>query len=188
MAARVERGECLGQVRVIDRAIFRGLRRGRRDALWFAARRFILRRVVDAILPPKPGLRVLDIGLRCRVHAHRVSSPITRAWDTTVARRHRIRPRAASESSCTSALVGRRQVDRPRRRGVLLNDVIEHVPDDRAMLGEVVERMRPGSTLVITVPADMRLWRPHDERMGQYRRYDEPWRRGLSRACRSSRG
>jgi SAM-dependent methyltransferase len=65
---------------------------------------------------------------------------------------------------------------------VLLNDVIEHVPDDRAMLSEVVGAMRPGATLVITVPADMRLWSPHDERMGHYRRYDEAM---LARAVES---
>ena len=55
---------------------------------------------------------------------------------------------------------------------VLLNDVIEHVADDRSLLAGVVARMRPGTALVITVPADMRLWSPHDERMGHYRRYD----------------
>jgi SAM-dependent methyltransferase len=55
---------------------------------------------------------------------------------------------------------------------VLLNDVIEHVADDRALLASVVAPMKPGAILVVTVPADMKLWSPHDERMGHFRRYD----------------
>ncbi|HEY2881334.1 MAG TPA: class I SAM-dependent methyltransferase [Pirellulales bacterium] len=54
---------------------------------------------------------------------------------------------------------------------VLLTDVLEHVPVDRGLLAAIVEACRPGAKLLITVPADMRLWSPHDEVFGHFRRY-----------------
>jgi SAM-dependent methyltransferase len=55
---------------------------------------------------------------------------------------------------------------------VLLTDVLEHVPDDFGMLESIVQACPEGSQLVLTVPADMQLWSPHDESFGHYRRYD----------------
>jgi SAM-dependent methyltransferase len=54
----------------------------------------------------------------------------------------------------------------------LLLDVIEHVPDDAALVREAVASLRPGGYLLVTVPAGMELWSPHDEVFGHYRRYD----------------
>lgn len=54
----------------------------------------------------------------------------------------------------------------------LLMDVLEHVPDDRALLSPVVAAARPGSRFLITVPADTKLWGPHDVSFGHFRRYD----------------
>jgi hypothetical protein len=56
--------------------------------------------------------------------------------------------------------------------------VLEHVPDDRALLERLVTAVRPGAHLVLTVPADMALWSAHDESFGHFRRYD---RAGLER-------
>ena len=55
---------------------------------------------------------------------------------------------------------------------VLITDVLEHVADDRAMLASIVNACPPGANILITVPADMRLWSPHDEAFGHYRRYE----------------
>jgi len=52
-------------------------------------------------------------------------------------------------------------------------DVLEHVPDDRSFLAAVVDRLEDGDLLLLTVPADMALWSPHDESHGHYLRYDE---------------
>ena len=41
---------------------------------------------------------------------------------------------------------------------VLLMDVLEHVPDDAAVVGSIVDALRPGCHVLITVPADMKLW------------------------------
>jgi len=54
----------------------------------------------------------------------------------------------------------------------LLMDVLEHVPDDTALLAPLVTAAQPGSHFLITVPADMKLWSPHDVSFGHFRRYD----------------
>jgi len=55
---------------------------------------------------------------------------------------------------------------------LLIMDVLEHVPDDFQLFSEILSHARPGTYLLITVPADMALWSKHDESFGHYRRYD----------------
>ena len=45
---------------------------------------------------------------------------------------------------------------------VLMTDVLEHVFDDRGLLEPIIDVCPPGAKLLLTVPADMRLWSPHD--------------------------
>ena len=55
---------------------------------------------------------------------------------------------------------------------LLLLDVLEHVPDHRTFLRELVaDALAPGGTLVISVPAWQYLFSKHDEAMNHYRRY-----------------
>lgn len=62
---------------------------------------------------------------------------------------------------------------------VLLCDVLEHIEDDTGTLRDVVSLMRPGSTVLVTVPGHRRLWSPHDERHGHQRRYEREDLEGL---------
>jgi hypothetical protein len=55
---------------------------------------------------------------------------------------------------------------------VTLLDVLEHQEDDRAFMTELVAKLEPGTTLVVTVPAGSYLWSSWDEALGHYRRYD----------------
>ena len=50
-------------------------------------------------------------------------------------------------------------------------DVIEHTPDDRRTLRELLRITRPGGHLVATVPAHPHLWSQHDVVNMHYRRY-----------------
>jgi SAM-dependent methyltransferase len=50
-------------------------------------------------------------------------------------------------------------------------DVIEHTPDDRESLAELMRVTRPGGLLVVTVPAYPALFSAHDVANGHYRRY-----------------
>ena len=52
-----------------------------------------------------------------------------------------------------------------------LMDVLEHLPDDRQALQQVIDSARPGSHILITVPANPALWSQHDISAEHYRRY-----------------
>jgi hypothetical protein len=56
---------------------------------------------------------------------------------------------------------------------VALLDVLEHQPDDRALMNQLVAKMVPGSTLLVAVPAMPSLRSAWDVALGHYRRYDE---------------
>ncbi len=58
-------------------------------------------------------------------------------------------------------------------RVAVLLDVLEHQEDDRRFLAELVAKLQPGTTLLLTVPASMRLWSRWDVALGHMRRYDK---------------
>lgn len=61
---------------------------------------------------------------------------------------------------------------------VFSNEVIEHVPDDRAFAGELMSFVSPGGRLVGTTPVGRYFWDPDHKREydeGLLRRALEPW-------------
>jgi SAM-dependent methyltransferase len=58
-------------------------------------------------------------------------------------------------------------------------EVLEHVEDDRAALHSWVSRLRPGGTLLVSVPAFRDRFGPSDEAVGHFRRYDPSQFAGL---------
>jgi SAM-dependent methyltransferase len=54
---------------------------------------------------------------------------------------------------------------------IVLLDVLEHIDQDAAALAALAERLAPGGSLLITVPAFRFLWSSHDELHHHVRRY-----------------
>jgi SAM-dependent methyltransferase len=142
---------------------------------WFVARRQILRDVVRTIAPPS-GRRdqiVVDIGCGTGANLAALAADYRCVGVDTSAEAIEL---AKSRFSGITFLCGKAPDEvRPwlaRADVVLLTDVIEHVFDDRGLLEPIVDVCSPGAKLVITVPADMRLWSPHDTAFGHFRRYD----------------
>ena len=144
---------------------------------WFTARRSIILHLVSQLAPA--GASVLDIGCGTGFTLEALAARFD-AWglEPDAAVRARVRPSVmhrvlAGDTRDRSAL-GNRSFD-----VVLLLDVLEHVEDDRAELASAAAALAPGGKLVITVPANPRLWSDHDERNGHYRRYTEDSLRAL---------
>lgn len=141
---------------------------------WFLARRRILRDVLACVLPPDRESIVIDVGcgtganIAALANDYRCIGIDTSADAIEFARKRfpnvqfiaGLAPQDLGEAAATC-------------RAMLLMDVLEHVEDDRAVLAPIVQAMPAGAILLITVPADMRLWSAHDEGLLHYRRYDE---------------
>ncbi|PSJ41871.1 class I SAM-dependent methyltransferase [Allosphingosinicella deserti] len=54
---------------------------------------------------------------------------------------------------------------------VAILDVLEHVEEDRAALGSIARKLRPGGRILITVPAHPWMWSAHDVVNHHKRRY-----------------
>lgn len=140
---------------------------------WFVARRRIVRRLIADVLPPDPEATVIDVGcgtggnLAALADAYRCIGIDTSTEAIELARRRF--PQAMF-------LAGRAPQDLPAStlaatQLVMMNDVLEHVPDDYGLLAEMLAATQPGTWFLLTVPADPGLWSPHDEAFGHYRRY-----------------
>lgn len=62
-------------------------------------------------------------------------------------------------------------------------DVIEHIADDRAAIGSIAAKLKPGGKFVMTVPAHQWMWSAHDTVNHHQRRYSK---RGLKRLIEDS--
>jgi len=58
-------------------------------------------------------------------------------------------------------------------------DVLEHTPDDAAVVRGFHRLLKPGGVAAVTVPAGMALWSDWDEALHHYRRYSRPQLRAL---------
>jgi SAM-dependent methyltransferase len=58
-------------------------------------------------------------------------------------------------------------------------DVLEHVPDDVAVVRGFHRLLKPGGLAVVTVPASMALWSDWDVALHHFRRYDRAQLRAL---------
>ena len=139
---------------------------------WFRARREIVRRVLSCLVPPSRGALVIDVGCGTGTTIASLADRydclgVDAAEDAIRLARKRF---ASMRFICgTAPDLGEAA---GRANAVLLMDVLEHVPDDAAVLGSIVDALRPGCHVLITVPADMKLWSSHDVSLGHVIRYD----------------
>ena len=155
--------------------MFELLARIDRTHWWFVARRSILRDVLATALPAGRPSLIVDIGCGTGANIAALSTDgghrgvgIDTSADAIAFAQRRF-PKV-------QFVCGQAPHDVGDALGAadacLMMDVLEHVEDDRGLLGRIVHALRPGALALITVPADMRLWSRHDEQLGHLRRYD----------------
>ncbi len=140
---------------------------------WFLGRRAILHTLIRRLIPAGQGKVIVDIG--CGTGGN--IAPLAGSYsciglDTSPDAVHLAEGRFSQAQFVCAANPDEFTPFIRKADLCLLTDVIEHVPDDFSVLSGVLSAMKPGSHLLITVPADMRLWTEHDISFGHYRRYD----------------
>jgi SAM-dependent methyltransferase len=136
---------------------------------WFVARRRILLGVLERNLDPKGGLQILDAGCgggATMESLRRYGSVRGIEISEEAVEYNRERGREVSLGSIERMPFADNSFDL-----ALALDVIEHLPDDLPALRELFRTLRPGGSLLVTVPALRMLWSAHDVANGHYRRY-----------------
>ena len=137
---------------------------------WFEGRRRILAAVLDR-LASGPGAEVLEVG--CGTGGN---LPMLARYGRLHACEPEAGARAMAEARGLATVApGGLPHDLPFGEKpfdlIALLDVLEHVAADEASLAALHDRLKPGGTLLITVPAYMFLWSVHDEVNHHVRRY-----------------
>jgi SAM-dependent methyltransferase len=145
---------------------------------WFQERRAILARWLRRLAGSGCALgTALDIGAagggNTRVLRGHGWQPVALEYSADGARVAAERGLTVVRGDATNLPAGANSVDL-----VTAFDIIEHIEDDHLALAEIHRVLRPGGTLLVTVPCDMRLWSGHDVASHHFRRYD---RDGLRR-------
>jgi SAM-dependent methyltransferase len=167
----------------MDRTAFAHMAATEATHWWFAGRRSVIDAILDGIDLPEDGT-ILEAG--CGTGGNLA----------TLARRGRI---AAFDPHIDAlAFAQNRHPNLDIRQGALPSDlpydeksfdlvaaldVLEHVDDDRASAHALVDLVRPGGWLFVTVPAHQALWGSHDRRLHHRRRYGREQLLGLFGDC-----
>lgn len=155
----------------MERAVFERMAEFDQDHWWFRARRRILETLVERVVQPPSGARILEVG--CGTGHNLAMLGRFGALD------------ASELDDCARALASRRlghevrcaklpdlsMFERNVYDLVALLDVLEHVPDDVASLRAIHRRLKPGGALLLTVPANRWMWSAHDVAHHHFRRY-----------------
>ena len=142
---------------------------------WFRARNAVIRAVVAALEPQLPaGYRVLEVGCGSGNTLRVLEAVCRRGFVVGLDSEREGLATARQRVSCGVIAADLRALPFDPSIAfdvVAMFDVLEHIPDDGAALAATRSRMRPGATLLITVPAAPELWGPFDEAAHHCRRY-----------------
>ncbi len=146
---------------------------------WFVARRQVMRAVVERLVPPQAGgdssrrATVIDVGCGTGANIAALADGYHAVGIDTSPDAIRF---AAQRFPDVDFRAGYAPGDLgdclPQAKLVMMMDVLEHVPDDFQLLSGIMSAASEGTYFLLTVPADLALWSPHDETFGHYRRYD----------------
>jgi SAM-dependent methyltransferase len=130
-------------------------------------------RWIQDIIRPHVHGHILEVGAGQGTY-----SPTLADWGTLVAlepseaQSELLRAKLAGHPTATVVTAGLEDLDGTDSfDAVVLLNVLEHIPDDRAALSTLAGLLRPGGRVVLWVPAFEVLYGRFDHRIGHYRRY-----------------
>jgi len=138
---------------------------------WFTARHRILEGIIERIVKPPKDARILELGAGT---GHNLSM-LARFGSVEASELDQGARKLASERLgrpvVEAALPDLSMFPAAAYDLIALLDVLEHVPDDRASLVSIKERLKPGGALLLTVPINPWMWSAHDVAHHHHRRY-----------------
>lgn len=155
----------------MDRAIYDRMAEIDGDHWWFVARRRIIAALIERQARPPADARILEVG--CGTGSN------------IALLRHYGRVEAIEPDDQARALAARRtgvavqggllpdgvKLDDGAFDLIVLLDVLEHIPGDRAALAALAPKLAPGGSILVTVPAAPWMWSAHDVAHHHQRRY-----------------
>ena len=155
------------------------LARVERTHWYYSGKREFVRSWIERVRPPVRSDTLLDCGAGTGLFAEEMQASCrVLVVDDHEAALRMLRRRFASDQ--VIALAGD-SIPLPDHsvEFVTALDVLEHTPDDAAVVRGFHRILRPGGVAVITVPASKALRSDWDEVLHHYRRYDRPGLRAL---------
>lgn len=136
------------------------------DHWWYRERRHLLAKAISGLTPG----RALDIGAagggNTRVLRDHGWDAVALEYGSDGAEVAQRRGLATLRADATRLPLADDSLDL-----VMAFDLLEHLHDDDAAVGEVHRVLKPNGTYLVAVPADPKLWSSHDEAVDHVRRY-----------------
>ena len=138
---------------------------------WFVARRKILASVIGRKVRFPKHPHILEIGCGTGHNLEMLGQFGTVEATELEPTARGIASKRLGRAVLPAALPDLGMFDPDRFDLVALLDVLEHVEDDVGALAAIHARLRPGGSLLITVPANRWMWSAHDAAHHHHRRY-----------------
>ena len=165
----------------MERVVFERMAELDQQHWWFVARRRIIASVIRRVVRPHTQARVLEVG--CGT-GHNLSM-LGQFGRLDACELDAIARGMASDRLGRPVLEARLpDLSMFPMAGydlIALLDVLEHVPDDLDSLNAIRALLRPGGSLILTVPANRWMWSAHDVAHHHFRRYTKRELRRLFR-------
>jgi SAM-dependent methyltransferase len=158
---------------------YANLERMEREHWYYAGKRQLVREWLEHVAPLRASATLLDCGAGTGLFAQEIETRCrVLVLDDHEEALRLLRARFKPEQILS--LAGD-QVPLPdgSLEYVTALDVLEHVPDDAAVVRGFARLLKPGGLAVVTVPASMSLWSDWDVALHHFRRYDRAQLRAL---------
>jgi SAM-dependent methyltransferase len=155
----------------MDAAEYENLARVEREHWYYSGKREIVRYWIEQVRAPASTDHLLDCGAGTGLFAAEMAAHCqVRVLDTHDESlrilRQRFRPEQVIALETERVPLADTSLDY-----VTALDVLEHVPDDAAVVRDFARLLKPGGIAAVTVPVGMELWSDWDETLQHYRRY-----------------
>jgi len=138
---------------------------------WFLARNKILMKAIGKVTDLKDGDQVLDAGCGTGGFASVLAEKFkVSCLDTQPLALEYCKKRGLNDLN--QCLLHEFDFKSRNIKAIFMLDVIEHIENDKLVVKQAFEAMKPGTWFITTVPAYQWLWSHHDELHMHYRRYN----------------